>query len=231
MIRWGLNTEHHARRDRYVSFIYNQGGQLLKWYRDTCAAVERETAAREGRDIYDLLIAETPPGPSTVTVLPAFTMTGPPEFLPGGRGGMFGLSLETTRGDILKGIMESTVFYHKELLDALPRTGIAMDDLRAVGGGSRSDTWLQLCADIWDKPVIRARVGEAGCLGAAIVAGLGLGRFSSLEQGVEAMVGFGERFEPRRDSVRRYNEKFQEYRGLWHALKTGMPAAPRGDYS
>ena len=62
MMRWGLNTEHHAAPGRFVSFIYNQGGLLVKWYRDTFARAEKLAAEKEGRDIYAQLMAEIPAG-------------------------------------------------------------------------------------------------------------------------------------------------------------------------
>jgi xylulokinase len=58
MIERGLNTEHHARSDRFVSFIYNQCGSVVRWYRDTFAAEEHRRALTEGVDVYDSLFAE-----------------------------------------------------------------------------------------------------------------------------------------------------------------------------
>jgi len=130
-----------------------------------------------------------------------------------------GLKLDTSRGDILKGIMEGTVFYHKELVDSIAGTGIEMRDLRAVGGGSKSREWVQICADILGKPMVRTMVGEAGCLGAAILAGTGTRVFGSLAQGVEAMVRLGERLEPDPARVRLYKERFERYRALWPLMK------------
>jgi xylulokinase len=207
MMRWGLNTEYHAAPGQFVSFIYNQSGLLLKWYRDTFARAEKEAAERAGTDVYEALIREVPEGPSSVLVLPHFTFTGPPRFIGDSSGVIVGLKLETTRGDILKGIMEGAVFYHKDVVDSIAEADIEMRELRAVGGGSKSDAWLQICADILDKPMVRARVSEAGCMGAAILAGTGIGGFSSLAEGVSAMVDLGERFEP--DQARRsiYLEK------------------------
>ena len=60
----GLNVECHAVSDRFVTFLYNQGGLLLKWYRDTFARADHEAAARAGTDVYTALAAETPAGPS-----------------------------------------------------------------------------------------------------------------------------------------------------------------------
>ena len=219
MMRLGLNTEHHAAPGRFVSFIYNQGGLLLKWYRDTFAHADRRAAEREGRDVYPELLGEMPSDPSTVIVLPHFTVTGPPEFVTDSSGVIAGLKVETTRGDILKGILEGVVFYHKGLVDASAETGIALRELRAVGGGSRSDAWLQISADILGRPVVRTRVSEAGCLGVALLAAAGTGAFRSLEEGVGAMVSLGERFEPDPERQRRYEERFEKYRALWPLMK------------
>jgi xylulokinase len=202
-----------------VSFIYNQGGLLLKWYRDTFARADREAAERAGRDVYADLVGEIPAGPSRVFVLPHFTVTGPPEFVTDSSGVIVGLKLDTTRGDILKGIMEGVVFYHKALVDSIADTGIALRELRAVGGGSRSDAWLQICADILGKPMVRTRVSEAGSLGVAILAGVGTGYFRSVEDGVKAMVALGERFEPDPARQRMYEERFEKYRALWPLMK------------
>jgi xylulokinase len=214
MVERGLNTEHHAAPGKYASFIYNQGGALVKWYRDTFAAVERRQAQASGRDIYADLIAEIPPEPSSILVLPHFTQTGPPRFISDSCGVMVGLRLETTRGDILKGILEGTTFYLKECIESLPATGIAINDFRAVGGGSKSDAWIQVCADIMGRPFVRPKITEAGALGAAIIAGVGAGVFSSFESGVEAMVQLERTFEPDARQQQRYADRFEEYRKL-----------------
>jgi xylulokinase len=219
MMRWGLNTEHHAVPGRFVSFIYNQGGLLLKWYRDTFARAESEAAQRMGREVYPDLIREIPPEPANVVVLPHFTVTGPPEFISDSSGVIAGLKVETTRGEILKGILEGVIFYHKALLDSSVETGIALHELRAVGGGSKSDAWLQISADILGRPIVRTRVSEAGCLGGALIAAAGTGVFHSLEEGVRAMVSLGDRFEPDASRQRLYNESFERYRALWPLMK------------
>jgi xylulokinase len=219
MIERGLNTEHHAVPGQYVCFIYNQGGSLVKWFRDTFAAAEHCRAQGEGRDVYPELFAELPEGPSPVVVLPHFAVTGPPEFITDSCGVVVGLRLETTRGEILKGILEGTVFYLKEIVDSLPPTGITITDYRAVGGGSKSDSWIQLCADIMGRPFTRPKITEAGVLGAAIMAGVGSGVFSSYEAGVETMVEPDRTFEPDVHRHGLYQDRFEKYRQLWPLLR------------
>jgi len=215
MLERGLNTEHHAAPEKYVSFIYNQGGSLVKWFRDTFASAEHIQAKQAGRDIYPALFEEIPVKPSSVIVLPYFTTTGPPHFISDASGVISGLRLETGRGDILKGIIEGSTFYLKECIDALPGAGIEITDFRVAGGGSKSDAWLQVCADIIGKPFIRPWVTEAGTLGAAIIAGVGHGLFPSFEAGVESMVRLERTFEPNPRQNQLYADRYDKYTRLW----------------
>lgn len=215
MIPRGLNTEHHAIPDRYVSFIYNQGGSLVKWYRNTFVAAEHRRAQARGLSIYPALFDEIPDEPSSVMVLPHFSTTGPPAFIADSAGLIAGLRLETTRGDILKGIIEGAAYYLREVVDSLPPTGIGIDNYHAVGGGSKSDAWVQTCADIFGKSITRPVITEAGALGAAIIAGIGSGVFASYADGVGAMVKCDRSFDPDSKRHERYQIRYQRYRQIW----------------
>ena len=218
MIERGLNTEHHVVSGQYVSFIYNQGGILVKWFRDTFARAEHEQALQTGQDIYPALFAELPAAPGRVVVLPHFAITGPPRFIQDSSGVIAGLKLATSRGEILKGIIESTSFYLRENLENLTGTGIAIDSFCAVGGGSKSAAWVQTCADILGRPFIRPKVNEAGVLGAALLAGVGSGLFPSINHGVEAMVHMDQRFDPDPRKQQVYEQRYQKYRQLYPLL-------------
>jgi xylulokinase len=215
MIERGLNTEHHAIPDRYVCFIYNQGGSLVKWFRDTFATAEHRQAEADGRSVYPALFAEIPAKHISVVVLPHFTTTGPPDFVADSSGLIAGLRLETSRGEVLKGIIEGAAFYLKEVVDSLPETGIQTKDYRAVGGGSQSDTWVQTCANIFGQPFTRPETTEAGSLGAAIIAGVGAEHFESYTQGVAAMVKLERTFEPDMYQHELYQARYQKYKQLW----------------
>jgi xylulokinase len=222
MIALGLNTEHHAVPGQFVSFIYNQGGVLVKWFRDTFAQVEHRQAAESGKSLYPALFAEIPEGPTDILVLPHFTITGPPHFITDSSGVIAGLKLGTRRGEILKGIVESATFYLCECFESLPGAGILIDEFTAAGGGSQNDAWVQLSADILGKPFVRLQVHEAGALGAAILAGSGSGVFPSLQAGADAMVRLGQRFEPDLEKQRLYTEKFERYRSFAQAMTKTM---------
>lgn len=219
MIERGLNTEHHAHPQAFVSFIYNQCGSVIKWYRDTFAVEEHRQAQAGGGDVYNDLFSEIPNDLSSVVVLPHFAFMGPPEFISDASGVIAGLRLSTSRGDVLKGILEASIFSLKESIATLPGAGIHIDRYRAVGGGSRSETWIQLCADILNCSFERTDVTEAGALGSAVLAGTGTGVFSSLEEGTAATVRIRDCFEPNPDEVSLYEDRYQKYLRLWSLLE------------
>lgn len=214
-MRRGLSTEHHAAPDLFVSFIYNMGGALVKWQRDTFAAAEKAPAQAEARDLYAELLAEMPADAGKIIVLPHFSTTGPPDYIANSCGVITGLRLETSRGEILKGILEGVSFDLRQNLDGLTGTGIEIRELRVVGGGSRSDAWVQLSADILGVPCVRTANLQAGSLGAAILAGTAIGEFAILEDGCQAMVQLGKRFDPDPVRGREYAELYEKYNQLW----------------
>ncbi|TVR70794.1 MAG: hypothetical protein EA427_05210 [Spirochaetaceae bacterium] len=215
MIGAGLNTEHHAVPGRFVSFIFHMGGSAIKWYRDTFAAEEHRQARERGENVYERLFREMPDQPSDVLVLPRFAPMGPPDFEDIPNAAMMGLSLETTRGEILKGIVEGNTLAHSLVVENLPEAGIDISEYTVVGGGSRSDNSVQIAADILGRPMVRSNVVEAGAFGAALLAGLGIGTYGSFSEaaGIARSVS-GQVFEPDPQRHQQYREKLAAYREL-----------------
>lgn len=220
MLENGMNIEDHVVPGLYVSFLYNgTGGSVLKWFRDSLARLDKEQAEKDGVDVYDRLMKELPEEPTSLMVLPHFTVTGPPLFESETRGVISGLTLQTTRGEILKGLLEGVTYYFKEGIEYMMQAGISVDEYRATGGGSKSDVWLQLTADIMGKRVVRPRTTEAGMLGAGMLAGIGTGVYASVEEAVDACVSIERVFEPdgRRHEI--YQERMALYRELYPTMK------------
>lgn len=221
MIAAGLNVEHHAIAGLYVSFMYNPtGGTLLKWFRDTFARLERAEAQASGRDIYDVLLAEMPAEPTDLLVLPHFAPTGPPDFDPNPTGLIAGLTLETTRGQFIKGLLEGVTYYFRHGLNVMEDAGIHIREYRMAGGGARSAAWMQITADILGKQLVRPKQTDASALGAAILAGIGSGLYQSAQQAVDALVQIDRVFEPDARRQRQYDERFARYRLLYPFSKS-----------
>jgi xylulokinase len=207
-----LNVEHHPLPGLYVSFYWNlTGGALLKWFRDTFCALEHAQAEAQGRNVYDALLAEMPAQPTRLMMLPHFAQTGPPYYDDKPYGLIGGLTLETTRGEFLKGLLEGMTYYYREGIDIMARANIPIDELRANGGGARSDAWLQLMADMLGVPLARPKITEATALGAAILAGVGAGVYHSAAEAVDTLVKIDRRFEPDMGRYQQYGERFAKY--------------------
>ncbi len=218
MLANGLNVEHHVLPGLYVSFLYNQAGTLVKWFRNTFAAADARLAGPDA-DLYELLNREIPAAPTRLITLPYFEMTGPPAFVADASGVIAGLKTTTTRGEILKSIMESATFYFVDSLSALARLGISTSEFIATGGGARSDPWLQIKADIFGVPFARPRITEGSVLGAALLAGLATGALRSPAEGAERFVKIERIFEP--DPARHaiYQERHALYRQFFPRLR------------
>jgi xylulokinase len=211
----------HAIRDLYFTFALNHsGGILLRWYRDTLGGEEARAARAAGRDPYDALVESIGDGPSPVMVLPHFNGSGNPTCDTESRGAIVGLSLATTRGDIVKAILECLAFELKGNLDYWTAAGIDVRELRAVGGGAKSSRWLQIRADIMGRPVTTLRVREAACLGAALLAGTAAGLYSSLDEAIARTVRPGETYEPDQRKLLDYEARYAIYRDLYPALES-----------
>jgi xylulokinase len=177
----GLLQGRHPRHPHVVAGLDTtlaycfSGGSVLRWYRDTFGAAEQLVAGRAGLDVYDLLTAQIPAGLSPVMLLPHFLGSGTPSCDPTSKGALLGLTLSTTRGDIIKAILEGVCFEMRANLESLARAGVQVRTVRAVGGGARSPAWLQLKADILGCPVSTVKVSEAGCQAMAMLAGVATG--------------------------------------------------------
>jgi xylulokinase len=217
MLRNGLSVEHHVLPGLYVSFIYNQSGVLVRWFRDTFAQADKQLA--QSTDLYDLLAAEMPDEPTKLLVLPHFEVTGTPSFIADSAGVIAGLKTSTTRGEVLKAVMEGTTFYFVESINALKALGIDTSEFIATGGGAKSDAWLQIKADIFGVPFVRPVVTECGILGAAILAGTATGVFNNVQEAVAATVKRERVFEPRLDRHEKYRDRYGQYKRLHPAMK------------
>jgi xylulokinase len=218
MLQHGLNVEAHVVPGVYASFIYNQSGALVRWFRDTFAVADRQLAGA-GVEIFDLLAREMPAEPTRLFTLPYFEITGPPGFVVDASGVILGLKLGTTRGEILKSIMESATLYLAEGVRALSVLGLETKEFVATGGGARSDPWLQIKADVFGVPFVRSAFTEGGVLGAAMLAGVTTGVFASHAEAAAVCVARGQVFEPDPRRHRVYQEKAEAFRGLFPLLR------------
>jgi xylulokinase len=214
-----ISIYRHVVPGLYLAMTLNHSGGLsLRWYRDTFGRWEQEQAKATGHDAYDLLLADAPPGPTDLLILPHFSGSGTPLLDTSSKGAVLGLTFATTQATIAKALLEGLTFELRTNLDLLKQAGVAINELHAVGGGAKSSLWLQLKADICQVPLRIPQVTEAACLGAALLAGVAAGVYPDFGTAVAQTVHFQKRIEPQADRVAAYGERYELYRQVYPTL-------------
>jgi glycerol kinase len=150
-------------------------GAAVQWLRDGLQIIGTadETAA----------IAATVPDSGGVVFVPALTGLGAPDWDPDARGAIFGITRGTTRAHLVRATLEAIAFEVRDVVDVMTReAGLAVPELSADGGASINDVLCQLQADQLQVPVRRPQVRETTALGAAFLAGLATGVWSSTDE-------------------------------------------------
>lgn len=198
----------------YLTFL-SSSGAILKWMRNQFFP---HSAPNFFQDM-DRAAAERFKAPSGLFVLPHFAGSGTPYLDFNSMGIIAGLNLGTEPVQIYKAFMEGTAFEGRINIENMVKCGIPLRELRCVGGGARSDVWLQIKADITGKPIQSLRVKESGCLGAAMLAGWGCHDFHSLPEAADLYVKENKCFTPDADRCAQYEGLFERYKGLYAISK------------
>ena len=148
------------------------GGAVVQWLRDGLGIIERSGDVEA--------LAASVPDSGGMYLVPAFTGLGSPHWDAYARGTMVGLSRGTTRAHIARAALEAIAFQSAEVLQAMERdSDRPLIELRVDGGATANDLLMQFQADLLGVPVVRPRVTETTALGAAYLAGLGVGFWQS----------------------------------------------------
>ena len=167
-------------------------GAAVQWFRDGLKAVG---AAPE----VDRLSESADPA-SGVLFVPALTGLGAPYWEPEARGTLFGLTRGTSVADLARATLEGVAFQILDLIEAMNADlPTPLRELRVDGGMARSDPFLGFQADLLGLPIRRSPQAESTALGAALLAGLGVGLWPDPEAAVALLQDGGRAFEPRRD--------------------------------
>jgi xylulokinase len=214
--------ERHAIAGQFLSLAYLPGGIALKWLRDNCNRDQAAQAKATGQSAYELMMADIPNAPTGLFFFPYLLGTGTPWLESEARSTIWGLTSSTTNQQLVKAALEGVCYEMRWNLEIFRSLGIRVDRILAVGGGAKSEKWLQLKADIFQCPVV-AVSGETSSMGAAICAGIGGGIYRNWDEGIAAMVKPGRVYEPHRANERQYQELFEQYQQLAYRIYGHRP--------
>jgi xylulokinase len=220
LYKGNLSCYAHVVPEMYLAMTLNHsGGLLLRWFRDEFGQLECQQAAAEGKDAYDLLFASGSGEPSGMLVLPHFSGSGTPFFDTESKGAIVGLTFGKKKADIAKAILEGLTFELRQNLEILRDGGVQIQELRAIGGGAKSNAWLKLKATITGIPVLVPRIIEAAGWGAAILAGTGAGVYPSAAAQAKQALHIERKVDPDLELKARYDEIYNGYKALYPALR------------
>ncbi|KKM88790.1 hypothetical protein LCGC14_1255200 [marine sediment metagenome] len=183
-------------------------GAVLRWFRDQVGYKEC-LEAQEGQDPYDLMTSEAEKssiGANGLLLIPHFVGSGAPNWNPYARGVIFGLSLGHERRDLYRSVLEGVAYEIRKNIDVFKELGIQPKELKLTGGGSSSDYWNQIYADVLGITCVRNVIEESTSLGAAILAASGAGIFSDIAKTAENLCKVDKKWIPNENNNKFYNK-------------------------
>lgn len=193
------------------------GGSGLNWFVDNFAGGERDKAERAGLSLHQWLdrLAETvPPGAQGVQILPYFLGEKTPVHDADVRGAVVGLSLAHEVKHLWRALLEAYAYGIAHHIEVLNDMGHATETYLASDGGSKSAVWMQIVADVLQKPVQRLAGHPGSCLGAAYTAAMGMGLATDWSA-ISRFVSHADRLEPDPAKAQAYAQGYASYRKLY----------------
>lgn len=202
-----------------MAVALSSGGSLDWWREGFAADLDFDALAAEA--------AELEPGAEGLLFLPYLSGERTPHLDAAARGGFLGLTLRHGRAHLTRALMEGVVFSMRDGLEIMRELGTPDDDVRAVGGGAKSELWLQLQADVYDRPIRRLAIDEGPAYGAALLAGVASGVYADAPEAVAQVRLLDEVTEPDPERAKRYEELYAVYALLYPATRDAMHALTR----
>ena len=198
-------------------------GYSVQWLKDTLCAIDGVEAEARGADVYAVInekIAASPPGAGGVLYLPYLLGERSPRWNAQAKGCFLNLTISATRNDLLRAVLEGVAYNLRVILDLISAQH-PVEKITAIGGGAKNELWLQIMADIWQKPVeALAHVEEATSLGAAVCAGTALGIFPGMDA-ARRFNPVAKIFTPNPDNRQVYEGLYREFNEAYDRLYGG----------
>jgi xylulokinase len=209
-----VHTFCHAVPGRWIAMGVTQAAGLsLRWFRDQFGSGQS----------YESLIAEAanaPPGCDGLLWAPYLMGERTPYLDPAARGMLFGLTASHTRGHVIRAILEGVVFSLRDTFTIFQEMEVPVTTIRLGGGGARSGLWRQIQADVYGHSVETVDAEEGAAYGAAILAGVGVKTWSSVDEACESTVRVAEKITPDSEDSLLLEKAYAVYRRMYPAMKS-----------
>lgn len=216
--RGRVHTFCHAIPERWhVMGVTQAAGLSLRWFRDQFGA-----AVDDGRDPYERLSEEAASvraGADGALWTPYLMGERTPHLDPHARAALVGLTANHTRAHVIRAILEGVAFSLRDTFEIFKEMSVPVETIRLGGGGARSNLWRQIQADVYGHEVEVVEAEEGAAYGAALLAGVGGGAWSSVDAACAEVVRVAGRVKPQPDTVELMNRQYEAFRALYPALR------------
>jgi xylulokinase len=216
--RGRVHTFCHAVPGRWhVMGVTQAAGLSLRWFRDRFGT----EGDNDGRDPYEKLIDEAagaPAGADGVLWAPYLMGERTPHLDPRARAALVGLAANHTRAHIIRAILEGVAFSLRDTLTIFAEMSVPVGTIRLGGGGARSALWRQIQADVYGRSVEIVEAEEGAAYGAALLAGVGVGAWASVDEACAATVRPLEKIAPRAADASLMNTRYRTFQSIYPAL-------------
>jgi xylulokinase len=215
----------------HVMGVTQGAGLSLRWFRENFGGPEMEAANLTGTNPYDFLVREAeraPAGSEGLLWLPYLMGERTPHLDANAKGVLFGLTARHTRFHVIRAILEGVALSLRDSFEILREMGVEVQQVRASGGGGRSELWRQIQADVFGTRVLTLAAPEGPAYGAALLAAVGQGLYSSVAAAAEAWVTLDSTTEPIAANAPLYEAQYGLYRALYPALRPIYERTARG---
>jgi xylulokinase len=197
--------------------ITQTAGESLSWFK---RAFDPGVAGEAGDlfEAYDQAVASVPDGAGGLIFLPYLNGERTPYWDADARGVFYGISLTSEKAHFIRAVMEGVSFALRHSIETVEALGVAVNEIRAVVGGLRSQVWLEILGKILTKPIVTVSVPDTANLGNALLCGQALGLYPSLEEASARMVTTDRRVEYA-NGTDIYERQYRIFLELYEQLK------------
>ncbi|OJX38161.1 MAG: hypothetical protein BGO78_09030 [Chloroflexi bacterium 44-23] len=197
-------------------------GMAFKWFKDNFFLIHNQSETIQTElDYYEKMnemSAQIPAGSDGLVMLPHLMGAFSPESNPFARGSFTGFTLSHTKSHFVRAIQEAVAFMLRQNIEMIQHAGVFVKEIRTGGGASRSHIWNQIKADVLNVPIVKLENGDTALVGNAILGGVAVNVFETIEEGCQKMVQIKSRTFPSKDSAQ-YEIFFRRYLDLDSTLK------------
>ncbi len=201
------------------------GGGVMRWMEQEFGDYERMMAGGLGKSSlvqFNEIAGRVAPGSDGVVFLPYMSGERTPIWDPDAKGVFYGLDFSKTKGHLVRASMEGVAYSVRHNLEAAEEAGASVNILRSMGGSANSLLWTQMKSDITGKPIQVPNSDTATTLGAAILAGVGVGLYRDFEEAVDKTVTVKRVHEPNQEVKAAYDKGYEIYLELYRNLRQTM---------